>query len=198
VHRLPDDHRTGGTILNDWSALRDRVGHLDRDVTDGYRTARRRQLDESTTVIAQRDPRELLDELASGWGLSWATIAKLVGVSSAAVRKWRRGESITGENRRAIARVVAFLDSAAQCLNPLSDAASWLEMPISDDTQYTVADVYHAGHVDILLDLATQQIGPHALLDHFDPGWRSKKDSRFVVEQAADGMPGIFEVEETP
>src|SRR3954466_1283052 len=94
VQRLPHEHRTGGAILNDWSALRDRVGSLDRNVTDGYRAARRRQLDERTTVIAQRDPRELLDELASGWGLSWALIAKLVGVSSAAVRKWRRGESL--------------------------------------------------------------------------------------------------------
>jgi len=61
VHRLGDQRQTGGSVLNAWSALRDRVGILDQEVTDGYRGVRRRQLDERTTVIAQREPRELLD-----------------------------------------------------------------------------------------------------------------------------------------
>ncbi len=196
VHRLSDRRQTGGSALNDWSALRDRVGILDREVADGYRGVRRRQLDERTTVIAQREPRELLDELATAWGLSWALIARLVGVTSAAVRKWRRGESITGDNRRGIARVIAFLESVTQSANPLSDVASWLEMPISDDTDYSAIDLYGAGELDLVLDLAAQAIGAHDALDRFDPAWRDKADRRFTVIEAPDGLPAIVDVDD--
>jgi hypothetical protein len=169
---------------------------LDQEITDGYRGVRRRQLDERTTAIAQREPRELLDELATAWGLSWAAIARLVGVSSAAVRKWRRGESITGDHRRGIARVVAFLESVTQCVNPLSDVASWLEMRISDDTDYSALDLYAAGQLDLVLDLAAQAIGAHEALDEFDPTWREKADRRFAVVDAPDGLPAIVEVDD--
>src|SRR4051794_33695231 len=196
VHRLGDQRQTGGSVLNAWSALRDQVGILDQEVTDGYRGVRRRQLDERTTVIAQREPRELLDELATAWGLSWAVIAHMVGVSSAAVRKWRRGESITGDNRRGIARVVAFLEAVTQCVNPLNDVASWLEMPISDDTDYTGLDLYAAGQLDLVLDLAAQAIGAHEALDAFDSAWREKADRRFTVVDASDGLPAIVEIDD--
>lgn len=193
VYRLPDSRRTGGEVLNAWSALRDRVGDLSREVTDEYRDARGRLLDERTTVIAQRETRELLEELSTAWGLSWALIARMVGVSPAAVRKWRRGESITGDHRRATARVIAFLESLAQSLNPLNDAASWLEMPLSDQSHFAAADVYARGHLDLLLDHAAQRIGGHEVLDRFEPRWRDLSERRFTVELAEDGMPLISE-----
>ena len=195
VHQLPDRRRTGGEVLNAWSALNDRVDDLGREVTNGYQGVRRRQMDERTTVIAQQEPRALLDELATQWGLSWAIIARLVGVSAAAVRKWRRGESITGDNRRAIARVIAFLENTAQSLNPVSDATSWLEMPISDATDVSGVDVFVAGHWELLLDLAAERVSPHDVLDALDPDWREKSEQRFVVEDAPDGLPAIIEVD---
>lgn len=187
---------TGGTsVLNRASALRDNVSYLHEDVSTLHQSVRNKELDERTTVAAMRAPEELLRELAQDRGLSWALIAKMAGVSPTAVRKWRRGETVTADNRRALARIVVFLDMVGQLHSPLADPASWLEMPLSDETTLTPIDLYEVGHLESLLEVASGRIGSHAALDNFDPNWRSRHggDERFEIQRADDGTRSIVE-----
>jgi transcriptional regulator with XRE-family HTH domain len=194
AHRLPHDSQTGGSPLNDWSALRDRATDLHAVVADGHHAARHEELNQRTLAIALQDPHDLVTELADR-GLSWATIARLVGVSSTAVRKWRRGEPISGESRRKLASAVAFLDLIASALSPLEDACSWLEMPLADGATVTAADIYAGGGADILLDWAGGRLSPDEMLDAFDRDWRSHfaADDRFRIDVDDDGIPMIAE-----
>jgi hypothetical protein len=195
AHRIHGDEGTGGSRLNEWSALRDRSVEVQGDVADGHQRARTQELNKRTLAIALRDPRDLLDELANVRGLSWAAIARLVGVTDTAVRKWRKGIPMTGENRRRLAGVIAFLDLVGEALNPLHDASSWLEIPLADETTLTPVDLYGHGNANLLLDWASGRLDPTAMLDEFDPEWRARysPSSRFTLEIDDDGMPVITE-----
>lgn len=193
AYKLPGD-QTGGSHLNDWSALRDRVGNLHAEVADGHEVAREEELNRRTLAIALRDPHDLLADLSER-GLSWSAIARLAGVSATAVRKWRRGESITGDNRRKLASTIAFLDLIKAALGPLEDAASWLEMPLADKSTVTALDVYAGGCASLLLDWAGGRRTDTEMLDAFDPDWRVNysSDDRFAIVRADDGQPMIVE-----
>jgi len=194
TYRLPHESETAGSRLNDWSALRDRASDLHAEVADGHQAARQQQLNQRTLAVALRDPHDLVSDLSER-GLSWSTIARLIGVTSTALRKWRRGETITGENRRKLAMAVAFLDLVKTALSPLEDASSWLEMPLADEVTVTAADIYAAGGVNILLDWASGRLTAEAMLDAFDKDWRSHyaTDERFALALADDGQPVIVE-----
>ena len=194
TYRLPHESETGGPRLNDWSALRDRASDLHAEVADGHQAARQQALNQRTLAVALRDPHDLVSELGDR-GLSWSTVARLTGVTSTAVRKWRRGEAITGENRRKLAAVVAFLDLITAALSPLADASSWLEMPLADGVTLSAADIYAAGGANILLDWASGRQGAEEMLDTFDRDWRSHyaADEHFEIAVADDGQPMIVE-----
>lgn len=182
-------------LLNRVSALRDVADDLNGTVVELHDGVRAQELDERTTAAALRSPRELLHELSNTYGLSWSAIAKLAGVSATAVRKWRRGEAMTPENRRATARAVTFLEMVVQNAGPLQDVGSWLEMPLSDVTTLTPIDLYVLGHVTPLLDLVGGRVGAHAALDAFDADWRARypRDASFEVVDAGDGHLSISE-----
>jgi hypothetical protein len=174
--------------------LRDRMQLAHDDVRELHRETQLRHLDERTAVIGIQDPQELLDELATRYGLSWTTIARMVGVTDAAIRKWRRNEHIGPENRRRLARATAFI----QILNdtfPVGDVASWLEMRIADDATVTALDLFSEGRVDLLFELVGRRMSPHQVLESFDVTWRDtyRVSSRFVVTEGVDGMPAIVE-----
>jgi hypothetical protein len=194
TYRLPHDSETAGSRLNDWSALRDRASDLHAEVADGHQAARQGELNQRTLAVALRDPHDLVSELGDR-GLSWAMIARLTGVSSTAVRKWRRGETITGDNRRNLASVVAFVDLIKAALSPLEDACSWLEMPLVDRATVTAADIYAAGGASTLLDWASGRVTAEEMLDAFDGDWRANyaTDERFEIAVADDGKPMIVE-----
>lgn len=185
---------TIGDVLNDCSALRDQTTELAGEVDGLHHRARRGRLDELTSTFALREPLELLDVL-SARGMSWALIAKMIRVSPTAIRKWRRGAAITPENRRALARLAAFLELAMEAISPLTDPAGWLEVRISDEATLTPADLYRDGAVDVLLDYGAQRLTPQQVLDSFDPAWRQRyrPDERFEVVEAEDGLPAIVE-----
>jgi hypothetical protein len=185
---------TIGEVLNDCSVLRDETTQLAGEVHGLHHRARQGKLDELTATFALREPLELLDALSER-GLSWALIAKLIRVSPTAVRKWRRGAPITPENRRSLARLLGFLELAAEAMSPTADPAAWLEVRISDEATLTPADLYRHGSLDLLLDYASQRLAPQEILDGFDPGWRERyrPDDRFMVVEAEDGMPAIVE-----
>ncbi|HKG37550.1 MAG TPA: hypothetical protein VKB25_01045 [Conexibacter sp.] len=195
--------QTGGSAtLNAVSTLRDHArflhedaGALRSEIDDLHSGVRVEALDERTSAIALGDPRDLLTVLADEFGLSWATIARMTNVSPTAVRKWRRGETIAPENRRGLARVVAFLRMVEEGSSPLGDPASWLEMPLSDEANLAPVDLYLAGAADLLLDHAAGRLGSQETLDRAMPNWRQvhPADTRFKVETAADGLPVIVE-----
>jgi hypothetical protein len=189
------DSTGGGSILNRASALRDRAGSLKSEVDGTHHEARAQRLDELTSMISRQEPHEVLAELSGAFGLSWSTLSRLIAVSPTAVRKWRKGEAISADNRRALSRLRAFLDLLERNASPLQDVASWLEVRISDDATITAVDLYVADRIDLILDLASARISPHEALQAFDPEWRAKyaSDTKFQVVRASDGMPAIVE-----
>lgn len=184
-------YQTGtiSSLVREYGLLRDETTVLDERVGDGHRAAQVRALDQRARARAQQDVRSLLEELSRDRGLGWSVIARLVGVSVQAIRKWRRGESATGENRLAVARLAAVLDLLEQV--PIQDPASWLEMPVVDGFKPRILDLYRAGHADVLLDLAGLRITPEAVLDETEPAWRTTLQLEHEVFAAEDGQLSI-------
>jgi hypothetical protein len=146
------------------------------------------QLEARTEEAAKRSVPELLSELAA-LGFSWRDIARLVGVTVPALRKWRLGGSTTGGHRRAIARLLAFVD-VLRSDHLVNHVSSWLEMPIGDSDLNGI-DVYSAGEDRRLLLHAAGHLSSEELLDQFDPSWRDKQADRYEIVTADDGEPII-------
>ena len=176
--------------LNDsYAALRGEARLINTDIETGHRTARRYDLDERTSQKAKRAPRELLDELATDRGLSWATIARLCRVSVSAVRKWRAGDPPSGEKRLALARLAAFLDLVGEM--PVADPGSWLSMPLVAQFGATGEDLFVADRLDELLDYAAGHVTAKDMLDTFDENWRTRFSSDWEIVDAPDGERSI-------
>lgn len=191
----PHEVQTPAQLIVEASVLRYESGELHRDATNVHQRIRRHAIDERTAQAAKRAPGQLLKELSQDWGLSWALIARLTGVSATAVRKWRRGEPMLPDNRRSVARLVAFLEICESCSSPIQEPASWLEMPLSGEATITPADLFLAGKESLLLDLVSEQVTPQTALDRFDPSWRESHgmNSNFEVVESPDGLPTIAE-----
>lgn len=188
--------RTIGDLVREAHDLTDQVGHLRNvqavlatDISDVHHRALRVQLDTHTTNISKRRPTELLAELNES-GFGWRDVARMLGVSVPALRKWRQGESLTGENRRRIAGLVAFVEILSED-HLVANVASWMEMPVTSEVPLTGIDLYASGHLFTVLDLASQHIIPEQALDQADPGWRDRYQSDFEVFRAGDGQPGV-------
>src|ERR1035437_5678937 len=74
---------TYASLARDAGLLRDRVQLTQTDVAQLHRTSQLGLLDERTAIVAVQDADELLATLAD-YGLSWSTIARLLGVSDTA------------------------------------------------------------------------------------------------------------------
>ena len=73
----------------------------------------------------------------------------------------------------------------------VNDVPGWLEVPLNPNTSITCGDICEAGRFDLVLDYAAMRIpDPQALLNSFDPEWRSA-ESDFEVFRASDGIPSI-------
>ncbi len=181
------------TISNSAGDLRSIVWLLHTDVRELHNNTRERDLDELASRRAWSEPSELLDELAATRGLAWVQIARLVGVSVPALRKWRLGETVSPDNRRELARLAEFFGMITSA--PIGDPAAWLELRLAEETTLTGLDIYAARRADLLLELAFGHITAVRLLEEFDPQWREKhgRDERFAVRVSADGNLSIIE-----
>lgn len=181
------------------SEVRDEVRIVGEDVEGLHGTLQTQALDGRTAELGLREPASLLGELADTCGLSWTLIGKLLGASQTSVRKWRRGETVAPENRRAIARLLAFLERLEASSPAMCNQASWLEMRIAEESTLTPADLYAMGRYELLLDLASLRYAPHEVLAAVDPAWRTKYgvDDRFEVTIAPDGQSSVV-VREQP
>jgi hypothetical protein len=165
--------------------LRNRTALVTDDATEVHHRSFRVQLDARIARLVTRDPVQLLDEVAD-LGFAWRDVARMIGVSVPALRRWRLGERSTGENRRAIAELLAFIQIIA---SEVFEPASWMEVPISGSAPTTAIDLYAAGQLNIVFDLATGNTAPEAALDLTDPGWRERYRSDWEVATADDGQP---------
>lgn len=162
---------------------------LGEDLTDLHHRSLRIQLGARIEKLLRRDPTELLAELAD-LGFGWRDIARMVGVSVPALRKWRRGEMPTGENRRAIAQLLAFVHLLGED-HAVFGPASWMEAPIVSDAPTTRIDLYAEGQLEVVFDLAAEKCTPEAAMDAAEPDWRDRYRSDWVVADADDGQPVI-------
>ena len=170
-------------LVNDSRNLHESIGRMHFD-----------SLEEELRSVTVRHARErlpaLLDRLST-LGFSWRDIAWICGVSVPAVRKWRQGESATGENRQRVARVVALCEIAAERYH-IADVAGWLETPVHPEAPISGLDLMASERFDLVLALACEQPGdPEQVLDEFEPDWRVRYRSDVEVFTAADGLPGL-------
>lgn len=175
-------------LVDEAGYLRNRSRLLNNDIAEVHNHALDVQLQARTDEAAKRSVIDLLAELAD-LGLSWRDIARLVGVSVPALRKWRHGDPASGQNRRAVAQLLAFID-VLRSDHLVQDVASWLEMPLAD-SGLTGLDVYAAGRHDLLITLAALHLSSEEVLDQFDASWRDRRESQFEIFTADDGQPAI-------
>jgi transcriptional regulator with XRE-family HTH domain len=177
--------QTMTTLVKQVKGLRDRVQATSEDVADLHRRVNAHDLDRRTHFKVRTDMRELLDVVAVHYGMSWNQIAQLVGVSPQAVRKWRKGEPATPENRFAVARLASLLDLLVELR--IANPAQWLEVPLVSGYTVTALNILAARKVDLVIEWADLRIdSPERLLDQFDSRWREKYKSEYETFVAGD------------
>jgi transcriptional regulator with XRE-family HTH domain len=155
-------------------------------------------LDDRAGALVQNEPAVLLSLLGDELGMPWSMVADLVGVSPTAVRKWRRGGSLTPETRARLARLAAFCQVLPEVEPRITDVVLWLQSPvISGSTTITPADLFAQGSDVALLNRAAKRVSAEQLLDAEAPDWRAttRPDGRHRVIEAPDGVLAIVPVE---
>jgi transcriptional regulator with XRE-family HTH domain len=178
----------------DTGMLRHLVRQIEPALASHHREERSAMLRQAAAQLAWQDPRDILRQLATDYGMSWAAIARMVGVTSAAIRKWRRGESVSPDARESLAGLLAFLQHASSC-QPISDIGSWLEMRVVPTATLTPIDLYTAGAGALLLDWLAEYISVDEMLGHFDADWQTNyaRDSRFEIGEGPGGERAIVQ-----
>ena len=165
-----------------------RYEHLDH-------TARLERLRETAAVLGKREPLDLLTSLADERGLSWHTISIMLGVSSSAVRKWRRGANVAPENREQIAALVAFFEQVDEIQEPIADVGSWMEMRVREDTMLTrpSSTPPGPGTVGCCFEWMRGYVDATAMLDRFYDSWRERyaRDTNFHAVETEAGERAI-------
>lgn len=170
-------------------AVRGQAHQLSSDTQDVHRDTTFTEWSARTAIRGKEAPTDVLGELAQ-LGFAWRDIARMVGVSVPAVQKWRRGERITGDNRRNLASLLAACDLVTEHYM-VSEVASWFEMPLVNDAPVTPADLYAADRVDLVFEYASGHPDPEVVLTDFDPTWRDRYRSAFEVFTGPDGQPSL-------
>jgi transcriptional regulator with XRE-family HTH domain len=183
--------RTDLTELREsYATLRDETRILHHDTASGHKRVRRYDLNQRAAEHARQPLPEVLDSIYDR-GFSWRDIARSLGVSVPALRKWRYGEHATARNRTKAARLLAVCEYLEENVPTVSDVAGWFEIPLVPDPAITPLELYADGREDLVLDYAEQQEpDPNAVLDRFDPSWRDRR-SDYEVVVAEDGLPSI-------
>jgi transcriptional regulator with XRE-family HTH domain len=187
--RMPEASETVVTarlLVFETAGLRDETRFLHHDTRELHRRALLHNLDVRTGPKAKLATNNLLAELAAR-GFAWNAVARLVGVSVPALRKWRQGETASGENRRKLAELAALCDLLEDEYH-VEDVASWMEVPISSEAPVRPLELYERGRTELLLDWAAHRVDPYSLLDEAFPGWHERYRSEFEVFRADDGL----------
>jgi len=173
--------------------LRDSVDDLSTNVETLHSNSQELQLAHVAAELELVKAPELLGELADQFVLPWALLARTIGVTPAAVRKWRRGERITPQYHQRLAEFVAFCRVLAQRDPRIDDVGHWLEMSVASSADVSRADLYIDGHRTELLDIARRSSTGEQVLDAADPGWRDRiaRARHFQVVRHEDGSTSL-------
>lgn len=175
--------------------LRRDADELTKNVTEFHSDSEEALLERNTENLTLVPQEELLSELADKFGMAWAVVAQVVGVSPAAVRKWRRGENIKAKFHHDLARFVAFCRLIQQRDPRIGDVGHWLELPVASGADISRLDIYIDGAGLLLLQVAGAHITGAQLLDQLDPEWRDRvaRARRYKVLRHDDGTSSIVE-----
>jgi hypothetical protein len=170
------------------------AGYRRRELRDWHEETLRSLLTHKTDDKARLGLQSLLITLTAGYGLGWSDIARLVGVSVPAVRKWRHGGDITSTRLHSVARLVAFLSMLED--EEIRDPAAWLDLPLDDPfdaippTSSTKKQIYLNGGVIDLLEYAKRHISSEELLSRASASNHHNTVSNRVIK-APDGILSI-------
>jgi hypothetical protein len=171
-----------------------------RDAVSDHHVVRGELLDDIERVLIEEPTPDLLSELR-GFGLLWSVVAQAIGVSDAAIRKWRRGQSIEHAHRRRLARLVALgrLHRTYAMPTTSTSFAEWMDTRVVRGFSATPLDLLalnrqrDSGALQPLLDwMLEHPDGDHgeALLDRYlGHAWReeAQEEQRFRIVRSARG-----------
>ncbi len=173
--------------------LRDSTATLAADVTEIHESSQEIELAALTQKLESSSPVDLLDEMADDFVFPWAVLARVIGVTPAAIRKWRRGETVTPGFHHSLAAFVAFCRLLRKREPRIENVARWMEMPAAARSDITRVDLYIDGHRTPLLDMSAVRVTGEQVLDDTDPAWRDRaaRSGRFKVLRHEDGSTSI-------
>lgn len=182
-----------GPLLARAAELRDHYQQGANEAKELHEDVELLELEELVRSLEHESTVENLDALRDD-GFSWSAIARILGVTPTAVRKWRRGDGVTADNHQRLAELLGFARFLHHLQPRITVAAAWLEAPAHPETTVTRLDLYRAGARSALLGVATERLGPVDVLDEFLPGWRRDhpRDDRFRLVWQEDGAPSIL------
>lgn len=178
-----------GVMRSQRQLLENDVAQMTQPLQEAHHRELERQLNARARALAHKQATVLLADIADA-GFAWRDIARMVGVSVPAVRRWRQGEPPTGAHLLGIARLGALIETL-RAEHLIAQVASWMEMPLVPDAPLTGIDLATDGRLPDLIDLAAGHGNPEALLDDWTPAWRERYASEFEVFEAPDGDTGI-------
>jgi hypothetical protein len=176
--------------------LRDGVTRTYADATELHGDVQQMELELLTRQFEQAPATDLLARLAEHHAFAWAVLARVAQVSPTAVRKWRRGETITPVFHQRLAELAAFSALLQRLAPTINDVSYWLEMPLLGRSDVSRFELYLDGHKTQLIDLATGRCTGEALLDEALPGWRDHRRGNNSIIWHEDGTPSILVAED--
>lgn len=200
VQGPPQVSETGAPSLNqlvsDVGAMRTQarllgsdVDETNHDVASLHRDVRDERLAVETRSAAKRSATSLLEDLSER-GFSWRDIARMVRVSVPAVKKWRKGDAISGDNRYQLAQLWALCEILDEEVL-IEDLATWFDIPLVSSASITPVDLIVGGRPDLVQEHAHENEAPATVLDEFDPDWRLRMSADFETVRAGDGTMSI-------
>ncbi len=160
----------------------------------GHRQAFTDSLAAHTNQIIKLSIQDVLGELSTQWGVAWVDVARMVGVSVPALRKWRVVGRVSGENQRRVSELLAFIRVLKEA--GVQEPGSWISIPMVDGYTATPRHLYGASSASVLVDVASNSIRPEDALDELVPGWKEDYSTDFVVRPGPDGLPAIVHREQ--
>ncbi|MCO5299285.1 MAG: hypothetical protein M9886_04965 [Candidatus Nanopelagicales bacterium] len=193
VHRAvrsePSQTRLSSDLMNAAGDLRGQARTLHNEGQDLHRDTTIQNWTSLTSEQGKRRTQDLLDDLHE-LGFAWRDIARMVGVTVPALQKWRRGQRSSGENKSAIAGLLAACH-LIQERYLVKEVASWFEMPVVLGYPVTPIEMYAKGDRVLVFDHASGHASPEEVLDGYEPDWRSRYSSPYAVYRAEDGHLSI-------
>jgi hypothetical protein len=180
-------------LVAETAELRDGLDATTTEATQLHHSAEELHLAQTTRQLEASPAVDLLDALADELLFPWSLLARVVGVSPTAVRKWRRGETVTPGHHQRLAEFLAFSRTLQHRDPRIDDVPRWFEMPVDSRSDISRLDLFLSGSRTGLLDLAAARRTGEDLLDEEAQGWRERAATtrRFGVLVHEDGTTSL-------